>query len=90
MPADIVQTTLLPARMQECVVLMDDYGSVHRLYISVAQAATRQALITAQQTAMNERQTQLESYAAANNHDLSSQKLPNLAAKQAKLKAPSK
>jgi hypothetical protein len=88
MPADIVQTTLLPARMQECVILMDDYGSTHRLYINVSQAATRQALITAQQTAMNQRQTDLEAYAAALKQDISSQKLPDLAAKQAKLKGP--
>lgn len=85
MAADIVQTTLLPARMQECIVLMDDYGSTHRLYINVSQAANRATLISAQQATMNERQTQLETYAKANGHTLSP--LANLAAKQAKLKA---
>jgi len=88
MPAEIVQTTLLPARMQECVVLMDDYGSTHRLYINVAQAPSRDSIIAAEQAAMNGRQTQLEAYATANGHDLSGLKLANVAAKQAKLKGP--
>jgi hypothetical protein len=72
--------------MQEAIVLMDDYGSLHKLYINVSQQANRQSLITAAQVAMSQRQAQLETYAAANGHDLSTTKLPNLTAKQAKLK----
>jgi len=86
MPADIVQTTMLMARRQELVILMDDYGSVHHLYISVADAGNRAALIAQHQADMETAQTQLEAYAAANGHDLTSQKLADIAAKAAKLK----
>jgi len=86
MPADIVSTTLLPSRMQEQLILMDDYGTTQHLYISVADAANRQTLITQHQTDMAARQAQLEAYAKANGHDLTAQKLTNLTAKQAKLK----
>ena len=85
MPSDIIQTTLQTAHMRECVVLMDDYGSQHRLYIKVSQASERGNIIASEQAAMNARQTELEAYAAANNHDLSTQKLTTIAAKQAKL-----
>jgi hypothetical protein len=87
MPADIVQTTLLLERMQECVTLMDDYGNIHRVYINITQSATRAAKISAVQALMENLQTQLEAYATANGHDLSADKLPSLAAKQAKIKA---
>jgi hypothetical protein len=85
MPAEIVQTTLQMAHMRECVVLMDDYGTQHRLYIKVSQASERGNIIAAEQAAMNARQTELEAYAAANSHDLSAQKLTTISAKQAKL-----
>lgn len=83
MAADIVNSKMLPARMQESITLMDDYGTVHKLYINVSQSANRQSLLSTAQTAMNTRQSQLEQYAQANGHDLTSLKLPNLAAKQA-------
>jgi hypothetical protein len=85
MPSDIVRTTLQAAHMRECIVLMDDFGTQHRLYINVTQASERGNIIADQQAAMNARQTELEAYAAANNHDLSAQKLTTIAAKQAKL-----
>jgi hypothetical protein len=86
MAADVIQTTILTAHMRESVVLMDDYGTVHRLYINISQA-NRGNLIAGAQAEMNARQTALEAYAAATGNDLKGQKLASIAAKQAKFAA---
>lgn len=70
--------------MRERIVFMDDYGTTHILYVKVSQAQERGNLIAETQAAMNAQQAQLEAYAKANGHDLSAQKLANIAAKEAK------
>lgn len=74
MPTQIVNAQLLVDRAQEIITLMDDYGSVSLVQISVAQGAQRAAIIAAAKASRDANQAALESYAAANGHDLSAQK----------------
>jgi aminoglycoside phosphotransferase len=52
MPADVVSSSLVISQQQVCTVLMDDYGTVYRLYVPSSQAAQYASLLSDAQTTM--------------------------------------
>jgi hypothetical protein len=82
MAVDIVQSEMLTNEKREHVVLMDDYGSAHHVYIPVLLGSTRQQVIQDHITQMYNRQIALDAYAAAHGHDISAHKTAGIAKKQ--------
>jgi hypothetical protein len=82
MAVDIVQSEMLTNEKREHVVLMDDYGASHHVYIPVLLGSTRQQVIQDHITQMQNRQIALEAYAATHGHDISAQKTAGTAKKQ--------
>jgi hypothetical protein len=64
MPADIVDDRIIMSQQQECVTLMDDYGSMFKINILLSQASTRSAQITDAQTVMTTNESSVVGYAA--------------------------
>jgi Bacterial Ig-like domain (group 3) len=85
MPADIVGDRLLPAKGQELITIMDDYGTAFQLYVMVTDSANRQTNITNALTQQSGNQAALESYATTHGIDLTAEKAAGIGTKLATL-----
>lgn len=87
MAIDIVKTEILPSEKREHVVLMDDYGTTHSVYIPTSAVATRASIIQAETTMLQKNQDALEKYATTHWLDISQHKADGLKKKQALIAA---
>jgi hypothetical protein len=82
MAVHIVKTELLINEKRERIVLMDDFGSSHDIFVPVLLGSTRQQVIQDHVTLMENHQAAMETYAKDNGHDISAQKVAGTARKQ--------
>lgn len=85
MSIDIVASEMKVHQKRERLVLMDDYGSTHHVYIPVSQAANRATIIAEHVALMQANQDAMEAYATAHGHDISNQKTAGTVTKTALL-----
>lgn len=88
MAVQIVSRTMRPARRDEYIVLMDDYGAELHMAVSTAfTPAQRAADIQAKMALHEKTQKQMEQYAAAAGIDLAPQKAEGVGKRMAMQKA---
>jgi hypothetical protein len=84
MAAEVVSTRIIPAKGQEVLTIMDDYGTELLLHIPVSDSAQRQGRIDAAVALLSSNQTALEAYAATHAISLATERAAGRAKKDKK------
>ena len=84
MPSEVANKKIVPEMAQEVITLMDDFGTQHLVQIPVSStAAQRTDAISTAKAMLDTNETTLVSYAAANNHDITTLRANGIAARVA-------